>query len=162
MRKLIAPLLIAVVAAFSAPAALADADDDRGQSRCVNVTFTGQTQLNFANGRIEGTLTGRAGRNPISIFSSTAILEQTVRGSATFIKTTHDFTVVGGEHDGKQMTTLDNAVAVETSTPGVSHIVSHVRIVEGASGFLIGVGSLDFRGGITATWRHIVGRICGL
>jgi FlaG/FlaF family flagellin (archaellin) len=157
MRKLIAPVLIAVVAVLSAaPSSVA------GGSGCETVFLTGQTQLNLANGRIEGTLTGTSGREALSIFSSTAILEENQRGSATFLKTTHDFTVVGGEHDGKKMTTLDNAVLVSSQTPGVVNAVSHVNIVEGASGFLVGVGSIDFRTGVTATWRLIVGRVCGL
>jgi hypothetical protein len=157
MRKLIAPVLIvAAVAGLSAPTTAV------AGSRCETVHLTGQTQLNFANGRIEGTLTGTAGRKPFSILSSTAILEEKQRGSATFLKTTHEFTVVGGEHDGKKMTTLDNAVLVPSRTEGVSNAASHVNIVSGASGFFVGVGSIDFRTGIVATWKLIVGRVCGL
>ena len=159
MRKLIAPVLIVVVAVLAAAPTSAAAGSRSG---CETVHLTGQTQLNFANGRIEGMLTGTAGGDPISIFSSTAILEEKQRGSATFLKTTHAFTVVGGEHDGAQMTTLDNAVLVPSRTEGVSNAVSHVNIVSGASGFLVAVGSIDFRTGITATWKLIVGRVCGL
>jgi hypothetical protein len=156
MRRLIPAVLILVAAVFSTSAPAAAASD------CERVSLSGQTQLNFANGRIEGVLTGTAGRDPISIFSSTAVLEQQERGSATFIKTTHAFTVVDGEHEGAQLTTLDNGVLVQSRTPGVSHAVNHLRIVSGGSGFLVAVGSLDFRTGVTATWRHMVGRICGL
>lgn len=156
MRQLIATLLIVAAAALAAaPASLAG-------SNCERVALAGQTQLNFANGRIEGMLTGTMGGDPVTIFSSTAILEQKQRGQVTFIKTTHTFTVIGGEHDGKQLTTLDNAVLVPTRTAGVSAAVSHVGIVSGGSGFLVAVGTIDFRAGITATWRHIVGRVCGL
>jgi hypothetical protein len=60
------------------------------------------------------------------------------------------------------MTTLDNARLVPSPTPGVSHAVSNVGVVSGGSGFMVGVGSIDFRSGITATWRHIHGQVCGL
>jgi hypothetical protein len=154
--RLIAFLVVAAAAALSAaPASLASPS-------CKPISVSGQTQLNFANGRIEGMLTGTLGRDPISISSSTAILAQEQRGAVTFITTTHAFTVVGGEHDGEQLTTLDNARLVPTPTAGVFRAVSNLDIVFGGSGFLVGVGMIDFRGGITATWDRIHGQVCGL
>lgn len=156
MRKLIAPVLILVAAVLSAPpASVADPG-------CERISLSGQTQLNFATGRIEGVLSGTADGEPISIFSSTAILGQEQRGAVSFLTTSHAFTVLNGEHAGAQLTTLDNARLVATPTAGVSHAVSNVDIVSGGSGFLVGNGKIDFRGGITATWNHINGQLCGL
>src|SRR5918996_2155854 len=149
MRKLIAAVVIAATAALSAaPVSVASPNCDR-------ISLSGQTQLNFATGRIEGMLTGTLGGDPISIFSSTQILGQEQRGAVSFITTSHAFTVVGGEHDGEQLTTLDNARLVPTPTPGVFRAVSNLDVVSGGSGFLVAVGTLDFRGGITATWNRI-------
>src|ERR687891_475509 len=103
MRKLIAPLLVLVAAVLSAPAT---SGADPG---CEQISFSGQTQLNLANGRIEGVLTGTAEGEPISIFSSTAILGQEQRGAVSFLTTSHVFTVLNGQHAGVQLTTLDNA-----------------------------------------------------
>jgi hypothetical protein len=156
MRKLIAPLLILVAAVLSAPpTSVADPG-------CERISLSGQTQLNFVTGKIEGVLTGTADGDPISIFSRTAILAQEERGAVSFLTTSHTFTIVGGEHDGVQLTTLDNARLVPTPTAGVSHAVSNVDIVSGGSGFLVANGSIDFRAGITATWKHIHGQVCGL
>jgi hypothetical protein len=156
MRKLIAPVLILVAAVLSSPpTSVADPG-------CERISLSGQTQLNFANGRIEGVLSGTADGEPISIFSSTAILGQEERGAVSFLTTSHTFTVLNGEHAGALLTTLDNARLVATPTEGVSHAVSNVDIVSGGSGFLAGVGSIDFRTGITATWRNIKGQVCGL
>ena len=145
---------------IAATAALSAAPVSVASPNCDRISLSGQTQLNFATGRIEGMLTGTLGGDPISIFSSTQILGQEQRGAVSFITTSHAFTVVGGEHDGEQLTTLDNARLVPTPTPGVFRAVSNLDVVSGGSGFLVAVGTLDFRGGITATWNRIHGQIC--
>jgi hypothetical protein len=156
MRKLTATLLVLLTAVLSAPAtSVADPG-------CERISLSGQTQLNFANGLIEGVLTGTADGDPISILSSTTILGQEQRGAVSFLTTSHVFTVLSGEHAGAQLTTLDNARLVPTPTAGVSHAVSNVDIVSGGSGFMVANGKIDFRGGITATWKHINGQVCGL
>jgi hypothetical protein len=156
MRKLFAPVLILVAAVLSwPPTSVADPG-------CEQLSLSGQTQLNLANGRIEGVLTGTADGEPISIFSSTTILAQEQRGAVSFLTTSHAFTILNGEHAGAQLTTLDNARLVATPTEGVSHAVSNVEIVSGGSGFQVANGKIDFRGGITATWKQIHGQVCGL
>ena len=156
MRQLIATLVIAAAAALAAtPASLAGGS-------CEPIALAGQTQLNFGNGRIEGMLTGTLAREPISIFSSTAIVAQEQRGAVSFLTTSHTFTVVGGAHDGEQMTTLDHARLVPLPTAGVFRAVSNVDIVSGGSGFVTAIGTIDFRGGITATWTQMHGQVCGL
>lgn len=156
MKKLMTLAALASVAAtVLVPPSLAASD-------CVQTSLTGQAHLIFATGAIEGLLTGTMDGEPASVFSSTTITGQEERGSVLFLTTSHVLTIVDGAHAGKRLSTVDNARLVPLPTPGVFRAVSNLGIVGGGSGFFVGVGTIDFRAGITATWIEIHGQVCGL
>ena len=150
MRSMLSLLAVAALAAAAAPTPAAAGD-------CIRISLAGQTALNPATGAIEGVFTGTADGQPTSVASATTILGQEERGAVLFLTTSHLLTLP----DGTQLRTLDNARLVQTPIAGVYHTVSRLEIVDGGSGFLVGVGTLDFRGGISATWKEVHGQVCG-
>jgi hypothetical protein len=150
--------LLLTVAAAAALALGFQSSPALAASDCVLAQGSGQTQLNPGNGRIEGWFSFVIGGVPMNVFSSTEILAEEQRGAVSFLTTSHQLTLP----DGTVVTTLDNARLVPTREPGVFHAVSNLDVVSGASGFLVGRGSIDFTGLPTATWPLATGRLCGL
>lgn len=148
--------LLLSFAAVAAVAAATTAPAGATTNGCAPVALSGTTTLNVATGTVEGTFTGTIGHQPAVVHSVTTILGGEQRGAVMFLATTHTLTL-----GAAQLRTSDNARLVPTPTPGVFHAVSRLEVVSGGTGFVVGVGEIDFRSGITATWKQIHGRICG-
>lgn len=94
-------------------------------------------------------------RTPHAALVTTHVLSQVVVGGTIRATTSHHIVF-----DGHHLVTLDRAMIIPTSTPGVFLLRTSARIVEGGSGVLAIVGRLDFRGVPTATWGIARGVVC--
>jgi hypothetical protein len=153
MQRVLSLLVLATVAAVAAGAASAPA----GAKACAQLSLSGRTALNPATGTVDGTFVGTVDGRPTSIFSSTTILGQEQQGTILVIHTSHLLVL----EDGTRLRTLDKARLKPTATPGVYRASSRLEIVSGGSGYLVGGGMIDFRGGLTAVWHDVRGLLCG-
>jgi hypothetical protein len=150
MRRLVVMVAMAVSVALPLESqALAGRDCELAQG-------SGQSQFDPVTGTFQGEFSFVVGGVPVSVSSSTEIVAEEFRGAIWFVTTSHRLTFP----DDTALTTLDKARLVPTPEPGVFRAVSNLDVISGGSGFLVGVGTIDFSGLPTATWRLFTGQLC--